>query len=118
VIAMTTGQKFMVLESADESNSKSDRISAFHRHSLRPRIRESDPDNEREAPIKWQIKWRPQQPKNQREHAWTTRVSGGIVLAMGGILGGLLLEGGKIKDVSQFTAALIVLGGTFGAVMV
>lgn len=43
---------------------------------------------------------------------------GGIVVAMGGILGGLLLEGGKIKDVSQFTAALIVLGGTFGAVMV
>src|SRR5258708_33853166 len=43
---------------------------------------------------------------------------GGILLALGGILGGLLLEGGKIKDVSQFTAALIVLGGTFGAVMV
>src|SRR6266853_3418202 len=43
---------------------------------------------------------------------------GGIVLALGGIVGGLLLEGGKIKDVSQFTAALSVLGGTFGAVMV
>src|SRR5258706_1364012 len=43
---------------------------------------------------------------------------GGIVLALGGIVGGLLLEGGKIKDISQFTAALIVLGGTFGAVMV
>ena len=37
---------------------------------------------------------------------------------MGGILGGLLIEGGKIKDVAQFTAALIVLGGTAGAVMV
>ena len=44
--------------------------------------------------------------------------TGGIVLAVGGIVGGLLLEGGKIKDISQFTAALIVLGGTFGAVMV
>jgi chemotaxis protein MotA len=43
---------------------------------------------------------------------------GGIALALGGIIGGLLLEGGKLKDVSQFTAALIVLGGTFGAVMV
>lgn len=43
---------------------------------------------------------------------------GGIVLAFGGILGGLLMEGGKIKDVSQITAAFIVLGGTFGAVMV
>jgi chemotaxis protein MotA len=43
---------------------------------------------------------------------------GGLVLALFGILGGLLLEGGKIKDIAQFTAALIVLGGTFGAVMV
>ena len=30
----------------------------------------------------------------------------------------MLLEGGKLKDVAQFTAALIVLGGTAGAVMV
>ena len=43
---------------------------------------------------------------------------GGILLAFGGILGGLIMEGGKIKDVSQITAAFIVLGGTFGAVMV
>ena len=39
-------------------------------------------------------------------------------MALGGILGGLIMEGGKIKDVSQITAAFIVLGGTFGAVMV
>ena len=43
---------------------------------------------------------------------------GGLVLAFGGILGGLVLEGGSIKDVSQVTAAMIVLGGTLGAVMV
>ena len=42
----------------------------------------------------------------------------GLVLALLGIVGGLLLEGGKIKDISQITAAFIVLGGTFGAVMV
>ena len=42
----------------------------------------------------------------------------GLVVAFGGILGGLLIEGGKLKDVTQFTAALIVLGGTSGAVMV
>ena len=42
----------------------------------------------------------------------------GLALAMAGILGGLLMEGGKIKDVAQVTAALIVLGGTFGAVLV
>jgi chemotaxis protein MotA len=43
---------------------------------------------------------------------------GGIALALGGMLAGLLLEGGRIKDVAQITAALIVLSGTFGAVMV
>src|SRR5262249_8492797 len=43
---------------------------------------------------------------------------GGLVLALLGILGGLLLEGGKVKDVAQFTAALIVGGGTAGAVMI
>jgi len=43
---------------------------------------------------------------------------GGLVLAVGGILTGLMMEGGKIKDVAQITAAFIVLGGTMGAVMV
>jgi len=43
---------------------------------------------------------------------------GGLAVALAGILGGLILEGGKIHDVSQVTAAMIVLGGTLGAVMV
>lgn len=43
---------------------------------------------------------------------------GGLLLAMVGILGGLILEKGSIQDVAQATAALIVLGGTLGAVMV
>jgi chemotaxis protein MotA len=43
---------------------------------------------------------------------------GGIVVALGGILFGLVKEGGKISDVAQYTAAMIVLGGTVGAVMV
>src|SRR5450432_3199044 len=43
---------------------------------------------------------------------------GGIVLALGAILGGLLLEKGSIFDIAQYTAAIIVLGGTAGAVMV
>jgi chemotaxis protein MotA len=42
----------------------------------------------------------------------------GITLAVGGLIGGLLLEGGKVRDIAQFTAALIVLGGTAGAVLV
>ncbi|MEO7144914.1 MAG: flagellar motor protein [Bryobacteraceae bacterium] len=43
---------------------------------------------------------------------------GGLLLALAGILGGLILEKGSIKDVAQITAALIVLGGTIGATMV
>src|SRR3954451_22789815 len=42
----------------------------------------------------------------------------GLVLAVAGILGGLLLEGGKTADVLQYTAAMIVVAGTAGAVMV
>src|SRR5438270_8101099 len=41
----------------------------------------------------------------------------GLLIALCGIVGGLLLEGGRISDVSQFTAALIVLGGTAGALL-
>lgn len=42
----------------------------------------------------------------------------GIAIALTGIIGGLLLEKGKIQDILQLTAAMIVLGGTFGAVLV
>ena len=43
---------------------------------------------------------------------------GGLLLAAGGIIGGLVLEGGKLKDITQYTAGLIVVCGTLGAVMV
>jgi chemotaxis protein MotA len=42
---------------------------------------------------------------------------GGIVLAVGGIVAGLLIEGGNLRQVLQPTAAMIVFGGTIGAVM-
>lgn len=42
---------------------------------------------------------------------------GGIVLALAGIVAGLLLEGGRLGQVMQPTAAMIVFGGTLGAVM-
>lgn len=41
----------------------------------------------------------------------------GIILAIGGILVGLMLEGGKVTQILQPTAALIVFGGTLGAVL-
>jgi chemotaxis protein MotA len=42
----------------------------------------------------------------------------GIVVAIGSLLGGLIMDGGKVSDVTQITAAIIVLGGTLGAVMI
>ncbi len=41
----------------------------------------------------------------------------GIVLAIGSILGGMLLEGGHLGSIVQATAFIIVMGGTVGAVM-
>lgn len=41
----------------------------------------------------------------------------GLALGCGAIVGGLALEGGKLSDVTQLTGAVIVLGGTMGAVM-
>lgn len=43
---------------------------------------------------------------------------GGIGVALGGIAAGLYLDGGKVGQILQPTAALIVFGGTLGAVMV
>lgn len=42
----------------------------------------------------------------------------GLAIAAVCILGGLILEKGEIKDITQVTAALIVIGGTVGAVVV
>lgn len=42
----------------------------------------------------------------------------GLALAFGGIVGGMMLEGGKLGEILQPTAALIVFGGTIGAVMI
>jgi chemotaxis protein MotA len=42
----------------------------------------------------------------------------GVLLALGGITAGLLLEGGNLAQILQPTAAMIVFGGTLGAVLV
>jgi chemotaxis protein MotA len=43
---------------------------------------------------------------------------GGIVFALGMILGGQVLEGGHVSSILQLTAAMIIFGGTIGAVLV
>ena len=42
---------------------------------------------------------------------------GGVILAIAGIIAGLLIEGGNLSQILQPTAALIVFGGTLGAVL-
>ena len=42
----------------------------------------------------------------------------GILLAAAGVIAGLLLDGGTLSQVAQPTAALIVLGGTLGAIII
>jgi chemotaxis protein MotA len=42
---------------------------------------------------------------------------GGVLLAITGIVAGLMIEGGSIGQLLQPTAALIVFGGTLGAVL-
>lgn len=42
---------------------------------------------------------------------------GGVLLAIAGIVAGLILEGGNLGQILQPTAAMIVFGGTMGAVL-
>lgn len=42
----------------------------------------------------------------------------GLFLGIGAILGGQIFEGGRIQSILQLTAAVIVFGGTFGAVFI
>ena len=43
---------------------------------------------------------------------------GGLLLGLGGIVLGLMMEGGNLGQVLQPTAAMIVFGGTLGAVLI
>lgn len=42
----------------------------------------------------------------------------GVVLALGAIIGGNILEGGHTESLMQFTAFMIITGGTVGAILV
>jgi chemotaxis protein MotA len=52
----------------------------------------------------------------KREQFMDKASIGGVFLAMAGILAGLLMDGGNLGQILQPTAALIVFGGTLGAV--
>jgi len=42
----------------------------------------------------------------------------GLILGIGAVLGGQVLEGGSVRSIMQMAAAIIVFGGTFGAVFI
>ena len=42
----------------------------------------------------------------------------GLILGIGAVLGGQVMEGGRVGSIMQVTAAVIVFGGTFGAVFI
>ena len=131
VITLTTGQILRVRETAEEVIR---RIIEFRRQIFGPdglpigtslknstaasaswtQVARTDP---------WHNRKRRRRPKTREaEEApasspiWPR--SPGLRLRSAGILGGLMLEKGNIQDVMQGTAAMIVLGGTFGAVLV
>src|SRR5947209_19093369 len=60
----------------------------------------------------------PHQDKAGRTARIDTGTIIGVLLAFGGILGGLILEKGSLSDIAQITAAMIVFGGTLGAVLI
>jgi len=70
-----------------------------------------------DAPAKPSPKTEPPPPKRPGLKPDIATLAG-IAVALAGILGGLLLEKGSIQDVAQITAAMIVMGGTLGAVLV
>ena len=41
----------------------------------------------------------------------------GLLVAFGAVVGGNLIEGGRIQSLLQLTAFIIVIGGTLGAVL-
>lgn len=56
--------------------------------------------------------------KATRRYRFDSATPLGITIALMGVVGGLIAENGELQDILQATAALIVLGGTLGAVLV
>jgi chemotaxis protein MotA len=61
---------------------------------------------------------KPPKPKTKAGMRPDIATLAGLLVGVGGILAGLMLDGGAIRDVIQFNAFLIVCGGTLGAVMI
>ena len=107
VISMTNGQKFVVLESSDDVIRK---VIEFRREIIQ-KWRAGFPDSMAEP---MQIRSKAEELFEHAGHRVARRARPGVR----GNPRRTADRGRKAKDVAQFTAALIVLGGTAGAVMV
>ena len=120
VITLTTGQKITCIETAEDIIQRV----RIWRHSL---LTKDPPCEDNGSCIagrpaafipKVKTNGRAQNPEKQNSFRPDFATIGGLILALGGIAAALIMEGGKIQDIAQITSALIVLGGTMGAVMI
>ena len=115
IVTLTSGQKFMVLESAEEVV---DKVIYFRRQLNQsrsppvdragvPSCQKPSSPSMADKSASRRLPNRPSRPPRRispASRAW--------LIALGAIIGGLMCEGGKITDVLQISAAVIVLGGT------
>ena len=110
VISMMNGEKLLVRESPDELVERSRhfrRSLAIARHAA---PRRTQPDREGRSRVE-------RRARGPTRAASTPRSSSARVVGIGLVLGGHGLEGGSMRSLLQGAAALIVFGGTLGAVL-
>jgi len=111
---LTAGQreKVVVLESWRASAGKGSWSSAERYSQASRRWRQAKARHDATSSGNMKARWSRKAPNPITKSSFA-----GVFIALGGILVGLMLEGGKILQIIQPTAALIVFGGTLGAVM-
>ncbi len=121
VVVLTSGEKYLVLESADEVI---ERVIKFRRavFTRQPFCKSAELNDIRGACFHCFVPKSLFMANSGRKNTEASDRSRQLLRVspspLCGIIGGLILEGGRVGDITQLTAAMIVLGGTFGAVMV
>ena len=106
VLTLINDEKLVVRETTEQVI---ERVRQFRRSILR-RNRDLSPTGEIAIGNPWRRRGTRMRTVDKSSFA-------GLIIGVGGIIAGLLLEGGKISQILQPTAAMIVFGGTLGAVM-
>ena len=123
VLTLITGEKLVVLEPCTEVSQRTldYRAAVLGRRGPRPHPRSAQ--DLPSTPISAFVHHAAQRLRRitnvtlEEESLMDIASIGGIALAIIGILAGMMIEGGSIAQITQPTAAMIVFGGTLGAVM-